>query len=196
MNGDVTHLTRQIMPTRELRPFLDQKNRYLSKFGRKVCVDETSAYKGDMVPVDRWVNSKGELVVLASFDTANSTKACTLQIKRRQQEIEDRKVGPILWSNTEYIGPMAIFGALCLTSIVIHIIICLKNRPRSGPRPRRNDMDMWCLWINCLMRPKICVNINNWCFFLAPKKTQLQVLEYSLILARQTEFVLTKFTRR
>ena len=142
MNGDVTHLTRQIMPTRELRPFLDQKNRHLSKFGRKVCVDETSAYKGDMVPVDRWVNSKGELVVLASFDTANSTKACTLQIKRRQQEIEDRKVGPILWSNTEYIGPMAIFGALCLTSIVIHIIICAKNRPRSGPRPRRNDMDM------------------------------------------------------
>ena len=121
---------------RELRPFLDQKNQYLSQFGRKVCVTENSAYKKDMVPVDRWVNSKGELVVLASFDTANSTNVCTSQIKRRQQEIEDQKVGPILWSNTEYIGPMAIFGFLCLTSIGIHCIICAKNRPSSGRRPR------------------------------------------------------------
>ena len=94
-----------------------------------------------MVPVDRWVNKKGQLVILTSFDTANSTEDCMLQIKRRHQDMKDQKSGPIRWSNTEYIGPMTVFGLLCLISIGIHCLLWAKNRPRSGPR-QRQDVEM------------------------------------------------------
>ena len=72
---------------------------------------------------------------------ANSTEDCMLQIKRRHQDMKDQKSGPIPWSNTEYIGPMTVFGLLCLISIGIHCLLWAKNRPRTGPR-QRQDVEM------------------------------------------------------
>ena len=141
LNPNLEYLTRQIMPVSVLKRYIIKKNKALRPMGEKICVNVRSAYKMHMVPITTSMNSQqDEVLTHIMFDTANTTANCKLQIEERIQKTLDAqfKPPPILWTNKEYLLPIAGLYSITIICFTILCAICLRPRPSSGPR--RQDL--------------------------------------------------------
>ena len=145
MNPDLRHLTRQIMPLRELKKFILEKNKSLKPTGQKICVNLKTAYHENMVAITTTTNLiQDEILTHLVFDTGNSTKTCNEQIEVRLQNMKKAhyKPPPIQWSNIEYVMPMSILFLIVLTiSITVNFMYCCRRQENSGPR-RNNNFEL------------------------------------------------------
>lgn len=141
LNPNLEYLTRQIMPVSVLKRYIIKKNKVLRPMGEKICVNVRSAYKMHMVPITTSLNSQqDEVLTHITFDTANTTANCKMIIEERIKKILDDqyKPTPILWTNKEYLLPIAGLYSITIICFTILCAICLRPRPSSGPR--RQDL--------------------------------------------------------
>ena len=129
------------MPVSVLKKYITTKNKALRPMGEKICVNVRSAYKMHMVPITTSLNSKqDEVLTHIMFDTANTTENCKRQIEERIQKTLDAqyKPPPILWTNKEYLLPIAGLYAITIICFTILCVVWFRPRPSSGPR--RQDL--------------------------------------------------------
>ncbi len=129
------------MPSNVLTKYITRKNKALRPMGEKICVNVRSAYKKHFVPVTTSMNlNQDEVLTHIMFDTANTTETCKILINERiQKTLEAQyKPPPILWTNEEYIVPITGVYIITLVCFTIICVLCLRPRPRSGPR--RQDL--------------------------------------------------------
>ena len=141
LNPNLEYLTRQIMPVSVLKRYIIKKNKVLRPMGEKICVNFRSAYKMHMVPITTSLNSQqDEVLTHMTFDTANTTANCKMIIEERIKKILDDQYKPtsILWTNKEYLLPIAGLYSITIICFTILCAICLRPRPSSGPR--RQDL--------------------------------------------------------
>ena len=141
LNPNLEYLTRQIMPVSVLKRYIIKKNKVLRPMGEKICVNFRSAYKMHMVPITTSLNSQqDEVLTHMTFDTANTTANCKMIIEERIKKILDDqyKPTPILWTNKEYLLPIA--GLYSITIICFTILCAICLRPRPSSEPRRQDL--------------------------------------------------------
>ena len=137
LNPNLEYLTRQIMPVSVLKRYIIKKNKVLRPMGAKICVNVRSAYKMHMVPITTSLNSQqDEVLTHITFDTANTTANCKMIIEERiKKNLDDQyKPPPILWTNKEYLLPIAGLYSITIICFTILCAICLRPRPSSGPR--------------------------------------------------------------
>ena len=129
------------MPVSVLKKYITTKNKALRPMGEKICVNVRSAYKPHRVPITTSLNSKqDEVLTHIMFDTANTTENCKRQIEERIQKTLDvqYKPPPILWTNKEYLLPIAGLYAITIICFTILCVVWFRPRPSSGPR--RQDL--------------------------------------------------------
>ena len=83
---------------------------------------------------------KNKVLTHIMFDTANTTENCKRQIEERIQKTLDAqyKPPPILWTNKEYLLPIAGLYAITIICFTILCVVWFRPRPSSGPR--RQDL--------------------------------------------------------
>ena len=129
------------MSVRELKKFILEKNKSLKQTGQKICVNVKTAYQTNMVPITTTSNLlQDEILTHLVFDIGNSTKNCNKQIEERIQKTLDAqyKPPPILWTNKEYLLPIAGLYAITIICFTILCVVWFRPRPSSGPR--RQDL--------------------------------------------------------